>query len=126
MTTLQSELVVNFLLGGTIISSVSYIASFISPLIAAIVWSYPFSILPTVYFMKQQSKSNKQVSKFLFATSCAFILLFVTTITTAYFLKHDTSEMGFDSIVKATGIWAVCSVLFYFGVKYFDATHHFV
>lgn len=59
---LPAELGINFLLGGTTIATVSCLVSFVSPLIAAIVWSYPFSILPTVYFMKRQSKSNNQIS----------------------------------------------------------------
>jgi uncharacterized protein YacL len=121
--TLQTELGINFLLGGTIIASVSYLASFVSPLIAAIVWSYPFSILPTIYFMKQQSKPNDQITKFLFGTSCVLILLLITTLLTAYLLKHDTVIV---SIMKATCIWAVCSLLFYTGVYYSDTLHYFV
>jgi len=121
---LPTELSINFLLGGTIIASVSYLATFVSPLIAAIVWSYPFSILPTVYFMKRQSKSNNQISKFLFGTSFALIILLITTIALAYFLKHDTSDTGFSSIMKAMCVWAVGSLLFYIGVNYLDTSHY--
>lgn len=123
---LPTELGINFLLGGTIIATVSYLATFVSPLIAAIVWSYPFSILPTVYFMKRQSKSNNQISKFLFGTSFALIILLITTIALAYFLKHDTSDTGFSSIMKAMCVWAVGSSLFYIGVNYLDTSYYLV
>jgi len=123
---LPTELGINFLLGGTIIATVSYLATFVSPLIAAIVWSYPFSILPTVYFMKRQSKSNNQIAKFLFGTSFALIILLITTIALAYFLKHDTSDTGFSSIMKAMCIWAVGSLIFYIGVNYLDTSHYLV
>jgi hypothetical protein len=120
-----NSLAVNFLMGGTIVSSVSYLASFVSPLIAAILWSYPFSILPTVYFMKQHSKSNSDISKFLMSASAAFILLFATTMTAALLLKRDTTSSGIGSIAKATGVWVIGAIIFYIVIQSADMKHHF-
>lgn len=126
MLSIGGELVKNFIMGGTIISSVSYLATFVSPLIAAIVWSYPFSILPTVYFMKTQGKSNARISKFLFSASYAFALLLVATLAMGLLMKNDTSDTGIASIMKATGIWFVGAVVMYVGVYATGTAHHFV
>ena len=126
MLSVTEELVKNFIMGGTIISSVSYLATFISPLIAAIVWSYPFSILPTVYFMKTQGTSNGRISKFLFSTSYALVLLLVATLAMGILMKNDTSDTGVPSIMKATGIWFVGAAVMYCAVYATGTAHHFV
>jgi hypothetical protein len=126
MLSVSGELVKNFIMGGTIISSVSYLATFINPLIAAIVWSYPFSILPTVYFMKTQGKSNVKISKFLFSASYAFVLLLIATLAMGLLMKNDTSDTGIISVIKATGIWFVGAVVMYVGVYSTGTTHHFM
>ena len=126
MLSVRNELVKNFIMGGTIIATVSYLATFISPLIAAIIWSYPFSILPTVYFMKRHGTPNAQVSKFLFSASYAFILLIIATLSMGVMLKNDDSEGGVASIGKATGIWAIGAVVLYAAVHATGTVHHFV
>ena len=126
MLSVGSELVKNFIMGGFIISSVSYLATFVSPLIAAIVWSYPFSLLPTVYFMKKNGAPNAQVSKFLFSSSYAFILLILATLSMGFMLKNDNSNGGIASICKATAIWAIGAVILYAGVYATGTAHHFV
>lgn len=125
MLSISGELMKNFIMGGTIISSVSYLAAFVSPLIAAIVWSYPFSILPTVYFMKTQGKSNLRISKFLFSTSYAFVLLLIATLAMGLLMKNDTSDTGIASIMKATGIWFVGAIGMYAAVYATGTAHYF-
>jgi len=73
--TMWVKLLINFLLGGTIVASVSYIATFMNPVLASIWWSFPLSIIPSMYFMKQNGKSNQYISKFLLSTTFALILL---------------------------------------------------
>lgn len=58
----MSDLFRSFVIGGLVISSTSYIATFMSPLLGAIWWSYPFSVVPTVIYMKQNGKSNEDIS----------------------------------------------------------------
>ena len=54
----------NFIMGGILISSVSYIATFLSPMMAALWWACPFTILPTLYFMKKNNVSTEKLSFF--------------------------------------------------------------
>jgi len=51
--TMWVKLLINFLLGGTIVASVSYIATFMNPVLASIWWSFPLSIIPSMYFMNK-------------------------------------------------------------------------
>lgn len=126
MLSVGGELIKNFIMGGSIITSVSYLATFVSPLIAAIVWSYPFSVLPTVYFMKRNGTSNARVSKFLFSTSYAFILLIIATTSMGIMMKNDSSVGGINSILKATIIWAIGAIVLYAAVHITGTVHHFV
>ena len=70
------NLVQNFLMGGAIVASISYIGTFMDPLLGAIWWSFPVSLLPTIYFMKKNKKSNDYIAKFTLSTTFALILLF--------------------------------------------------
>jgi hypothetical protein len=58
------NLINNFFVGGFTIATTSYLATYLSPLLGAIFWSYPLTILPSIFFMKGEKKSNKTISKF--------------------------------------------------------------
>lgn len=112
--TVWIKLLINFLMGGTIVASVSYIATYMNPVLASIWWSFPLSIIPSMYFMKQNGKSNEYISKFLLSTTFALILLVICTFLISYYLKQSSKNEGIlPSILKATGWWGVCSILFY-------------
>ena len=64
MTSLLYELFQNFILGGLITATISYIGTYMDPLLGAIWWSFPISLIPTIYFMKDTGKSNKFIAKF--------------------------------------------------------------
>ena len=114
----MSDMFRSFVIGGLVISSTSYIATFMSPLLGAIWWSYPFSVVPTVFYMKQNGKSNEDISKFLFYTVFALGLLVISTYAMSYFVKtHSDKQSVVLPILKASVVWLVCSIIFYGGVK---------
>ena len=99
------KLFINFIFGGTIVASVSYIGTYMNP---------------SMHFMKQNGKSNKYISKFVLSCTYAFILLLICTFLISHYLKHDESERILPAIVKATIGWILCSILFYYSsYKYF-------
>jgi hypothetical protein len=115
--TVGIKLFINFLLGGTIVASVSYLATYMNPVLASIWWSFPLSIIPSIYFMKQNGKSNEYISKFLISTTFALILLVICTFLISYYLKQSSEKEGIlPAILKATGWWGVCSILFYISI----------
>jgi hypothetical protein len=106
----------NFLLGGTLVSVISYLATYVSPLLAAIVWSFPLSLIPTIYSMKSEGKSNKTIGKFLFNTTFSLGLLFIVTLSLSYFISRAKDGLLMP-ILASAGIWAVFSVIYYFIMK---------
>ena len=114
----------NFMIGGTIIASVSYLATFLNPLIASIWWSYPISILPSIYFMKANGKTNEYISKFLLSTTFALILLLGCTYAMSYYIKRSPDL--FTGILKSTGWWAIGSVIFAVAVLKGGYKKHFL
>lgn len=116
-TDIVKKVFINFLVGGTIVASVSYIATFMNPVLASIWWSFPLSIIPSMYFMRQNGKSNKYISKFLVSTTFAFVLLVLCTFLISHYLKQTNDKDGITpAILKATGWWAICSAVFYLAV----------
>ena len=63
------DLIQNFFIGGAIVASISYLANFVSPLVAAIWWAFPLSLIPSMYYMHRQGRSNKKISQFVLATT---------------------------------------------------------
>ena len=110
------SLALNFFLGGAIVASVSYIGTQMSPLLGAIWWSFPLSLLPSLYFMKSNGKNNQYLARFSLSTTYALALLAASTICLAHFLSK--SKDGFAvPVMKATAVWLVLSVVFYIAVK---------
>ena len=63
MSSILYSLIQNFIIGGSIIASISYLGTFFDPLIGAIWWSFPISLLPTLFFMKKHGKDDKYIAK---------------------------------------------------------------
>jgi hypothetical protein len=116
---LYERVIQNFLIGGSVIALVSFLASFENPVIAAIIWSYPLSIVPSMYNMKQNHHSDQYIAKFLFSTTFALLLLVICTLTLAYYLSRSKpSESITPAVLKSTVIWGICSVIFYIIAEY--------
>lgn len=117
---------INFLIGGTIIASVSYLSTYFNPLIGAIVWSYPLSILPSIYYMKNAGKTNQYVSKFLLSTTFGLILLFLTTLLLSIFTKKAKDGSLIKPVLMATFWWFIMSIIFYFIIKFSGYEKYFM
>jgi hypothetical protein len=122
---LISQLFKNFILGGLTIASVSYMATFLDPILAAIWWSYPISIIPVIYFMKQNKVTNSHISRFLLGITVVSILTFVSCYLLSYFIKNSKTGL-LEPIVKSSLWWMVSCALFYGLVKYGGYTHYFI
>jgi hypothetical protein len=112
----QLNLLQNFLIGGLVTISVSYIGTFFSPIVAAIWWAFPVSLLPTLYYMHLEGKSNKYLAFFSYTTTFALIVLFFTTMAMSHFYNQEKKSF-FIPIFKTVGVWAVLSIIYYFIVS---------
>jgi len=120
------DLIRNFIIGGLVISSVSYLATFMSPIIGAIWWSFPLSLLPSIYFMHKLGKNNDYVAEFALSTTYALVLLMATTYALSKFIKDDKEGGIWWPIFKATLVWLVLSAIFYFIVQSLGLKKYFI
>jgi Kef-type K+ transport system membrane component KefB len=120
-----TQLFKNFLLGGLTIASVSYMATFLNPIIASIWWAYPISIIPVLYFMKQNGINNSHISRFMLGITVVSVLTVISCYLLSYFIKNSNDGL-FKPIVKASLFWILSSALFYFLVKFFGKESYFV
>lgn len=124
MNTLLYELFQNFIMGGLITASISYIGTYMDPLLGAIWWSFPISLIPTIYFMKDTGKSNKFIAQFTISATYSLVLLFIS----CFFMGHyiNTSDDIAMPIIKAIGVWFIASVIFYNVIKRFKLDTKFI
>jgi len=127
MPSIVEQLLQNFVIGGLIVSSISYLGTYFNPVIAAIFWSYPMSILPSVYFMKNNGKTNEYIAKFLFSTTFALVLLVLCTFAMSHYIGNASpSSSIWGPIGKASLWWFVGSALYYLGVEYGGFRRYFM
>ena len=115
------SVLINFLVGGTVVATVSVFATWMSPVAGAIWWSFPLSIIPSIYFLRYHGKSNQYVSVFLRSTTYAISLLVLATLIMSYYfskLKPYDEEWSI-AIIKTVGWWILLSVIFYIIVSRF-------
>jgi hypothetical protein len=124
MSSLLYDLFQNFVLGGLITASISYIGTYMDPLLGAIWWSFPISLIPTIYFMKESGKTNKFISQFTISTTYSLILLFISCGCMGYYLKH--SDGIAMPIIKAMFVWLIASIVFYYIIKHFKLDDKFM
>ena len=119
------QLLKNFVLGGLTIASVSYMATFLNPMLASMWWSYPISIIPVIYFMKENKISNSHISKFLLGITVVSILTILCCYLLSYFIKNSKDGL-LEPIVLSSFFWIIGCVLFYTVVKYGGYTDYFI
>jgi len=124
MTSLLYDLFENFVLGGLITASISYIGTYMDPLMGAIWWSFPISLIPTIYFMKESGKTNKFIAQFTISTTYSLILLFISCACMGYYLNN--SDGIAMPIIKAMCIWLISSVIFFYIIKHYKLDDKFM
>ena len=121
------NLFINFILGGFVVATTSWLGTFMNPLVAAIFWSYPITIIPSIFFMKKQGKDNIYIGKFLKSTTFALILLMAVTYMLSYFIKRtNQSQSLWIPIGKASLGYILCGILFYLIIYYTGASKYFL
>ena len=115
----------NFILGGFLISSISWIALNFNSLIAAIWWSFPFTLIPSLIIAHNKGKSNEFLAKFMYGALYASLLLFISIGALSYFFTQTKEGITYP-ILKASGVWVVCSIIYYVIIKKFGLEKYFI
>ena len=107
-----------FLVGGFVVATTATLAASVSTKLAAILWSAPITLLPTLLFLWQEKVPSKRVSRFAWQTLIALINLMVFAGALAYFMSLDYFKKDKDGILWATlaalVIWSVGSLFLYY------------
>ena len=117
--------IMNFLMGGLITTTISYLATFISPAMASLFWMMPWTLLPSIYFMSMHNKSNKYIGKFIKGSIYPLPILVITLWAFGYFYIHSSSKDIWIPMLKGSLIWFVSSVIAYFGIQFFNLNKYF-
>jgi O-antigen/teichoic acid export membrane protein len=95
-----------------------YLVEKFNPIIAAIIWTLPFTMIFPIYSMHKDSKSNKFLGKYLKTQTYSMFLLVVWLFATGYFLETAIKNDGvLIPMLKGTGVWLIISILYYILVK---------
>lgn len=108
----------SFLMGGTITGLISIVTMYFTPLVSAIIWAYPVTLVPTVFFMKSQGKKNTTIAKFLLSAAFALVVLMATTFMLSYEVDHAPSDESLvEPVLASTAGFVVSGLLFYGIIK---------
>lgn len=111
-----------FIGAGTTSAIIGYLVNNVDPLIAAILWTFPFTILFPIYNLNKNKKSNKFISNFLKTQSYTLFLLVVFLYSSAYFVEHSSkNESIVTPLSKGAGVWFLVSVIYYIIMKTIDS-----
>ena len=124
MSTIAYDVLKNFIVGGMMTAGISYMGTYVDSLTGAILWSIPVSIIPTIYFMQESGKSSMYISRFVYTTTFALLLLVLSCGILAYYIKKDDDIVM--PIVKATAAWILASSLFFYVVKRYKLESKFI
>lgn len=96
-----------FLLGGTLVALITYLANNVSPKAAAILVAFPIGLIP-MFFIKSQNKERKMS----FDTTITNVLVVITYIFLDFFLKQGGFIHRY-AIVFAMSVWVIMAYLMY-------------
>ena len=111
-----------FIGAGTTSAIIGYLVNNVDPLIAAILWTFPFTILFPIYNLHKNKKSNKFISNFLKTQSYTLFLLVVFLYSSAYFVDRSSkNESIINPLSKGAGVWLIVSIIYYIIMKMIDS-----
>ena len=126
MTPIEQSLVL-FIVGGINVLLTGWLGNYMSPLMAALFWSYPWTAIPPMFFMKWKGKSNLYLSKYMLSTTFALILLMGTAFLLSVLLKRaPKSESLWYPIIISLPVYATGAAIYYGIVKYFKLETYFM
>ena len=73
-----------FLITGFLSALIGYLAGHLDPLMAIIIWTYPFTIIVPLYFLHKNGKSNKFISDYVIHQTFSLLLVGVIFIAMWY------------------------------------------
>ncbi len=106
-----------FTIGGFVVAMTSHLAANVSTKLAAILWSAPITLLPTLLFLWSEKTPAKKVAMFSWQTVVSLVNLMVFALVLAGLMRMEYFTKDPNGILKATGlaliVWMVGSIILY-------------
>lgn len=123
----MNDLIMNFLLGGFIVAGTSWLGAYASPLAAAIFWAYPFSLFPSLFYLKDKGKPNSYISKFLFSNVWGLVLQALILFLLHIFVNLTPNKDSLWNPIGKASIGYIIGALIYVGiVEFFGLQKYFM
>ena len=112
--------ILNTFFGAGLSSAVTgTLATYFDPLIAAVVWSYPLTMLFPVLEMNKNGVPNKKISAYLKAQTYTMVLLLVWLYATGHFIGQAKEGSSLTpALIKGSAVWLVSGVIYFFAASY--------
>ena len=105
------EAIINFFVGGTVVSLVTILAKYVNHDISALIWAAPIILLPTVLLLYHSNVEPKKIGKFVH-TAIPFLFLTVVWQSAFIFLLFNKFTF-YSSILYYLLIWCIFAYLWY-------------
>jgi hypothetical protein len=112
MTSLKNELILNFFIGGIILSMITFAVKYVSPEIGSIIWAAPVLLLPTVILLWLNNVNNTTIANFIYCGIPNIILIILWQLTFIFLLTKMNYHMVL-SVILSLIIWIIVAILFY-------------
>lgn len=108
VNTVFNSIPFQFLLGGTLVATITYLANHVSPKAAAILVAFPIGLIP-MFFLKSQNKERRMS----FDTTVTNVLVVITYIFLDFFLKQKGVFERY-AILFAMVVWGLLAYFMYY------------
>ncbi len=109
------EFILNFIIGGLIVASLSYLLKHTNGKIPIILWSLPYTLFPILFMMWYKKYSNKTIAKVGLNSSHSIIILFFFLysfyIALLYFERYGNGM--FYALSIAFIVWSIVVMVYY-------------
>ena len=127
MSKVLKNIIQNFIIGGFSVALTSYMGTFLNPLAGAIMWAYPITIIPSIFFMREQGKSNSYIAKFLFSTTFSLLLLLGVTLLLSNIIKNSPEKQSlWIAVAKSSIGFFIGAILYYLVIRVLNLEKYFM
>ena len=106
------NLILQFVTGGTLVAATTFLVQYVSTTMAAIVWAFPFSLIPTIFFLWQANEPIQKITSYVFSTTTSLIALFLFIISFSVISKHVPSIKN----SKNGALWALAIAFIFWSI----------
>ena len=112
MSSLKVEMAINFILGGIILSCITYLVKYVKPEIGSIVWAAPVLLIPSVILLWFYNVNDTKIANLVY--SCMPNVLLIISWQIFFLTMFTYFKLGvLVSCIISLGLWLLLALTFY-------------